>query len=112
MALNADGSLNSATNPAQFDSAMSVFVNGLLPPPLFSTDFGWSVTGVAQPNPFVVRVDLRTPSQVENDFSCTFSVCQVGFALFDTFYSIPGSQSSAISGLAVGGTVYITPPGN
>jgi len=126
LALNADGSLNSAANPARFGSAMSVFVNGLAPtadvaiaPPLFSTDFGWTVTGVAQPSPFVLRVDLRTPTQMENNFSCTFSfagssvsVCLVGIALFDTFYSNPGPQSGATSGLALGGTVFINPPLN
>jgi hypothetical protein len=126
LALNADGSLNSAANPAQLGSAMSVFVNGLAPipgvatgPPLFSTDFGWTITHFAQASPFVLRVDLRTPTQQENNFSCTFGftpisvpVCLIGIALFDTFYSNPGPQSSPAGGLALGGTVLISPPVN
>jgi saccharopine dehydrogenase (NAD+, L-lysine-forming) len=53
VALNADGSLNSSTNPAALGSAVSVFVNGLTPDPqvnnsplqLFTND-GWSITNV------------------------------------------------------------------
>ena len=68
-ALNADGSLNSPTNPAQPGSVITVFVNGLsmdpqvlsAPPQLYAGG-GWSVTNVSQTNPFMLQVNLQVPS--------------------------------------------------
>lgn len=115
LALNADGSLNSASNPAPLGSVISVFVNGIAPDPevntgqlqLFSTN-GWSVTGYSQPSPFVVQVDLQVPSTLQNNFGCPpNNVCTVAFEIVDSNAEISSPQSSNVSGLAVGGTVYV-----
>jgi uncharacterized protein (TIGR03437 family) len=112
LALNADGSLNSSTNPAALGSAVSVFVNGLTPDPRFihfplqlSTNNGWSVTGLVPANPFVLRVDLRVPSALVNNFSCAISsLCAVGFTLYDVGFVSVGEIVSG--GVAFGGVVY------
>ncbi|HXB75120.1 MAG TPA: SBBP repeat-containing protein [Candidatus Acidoferrales bacterium] len=113
LALNADGSINSSANPAKLGSAVSVFVNGLAPdpritslPPQLGTTNGWSVTGTAQSNPFVVRVDLRVPSALVNNFACDVSsVCAVGFTLYDVGFVSAGQIVSG--GEAFGGVVYV-----
>jgi uncharacterized protein (TIGR03437 family) len=108
--LNADGSVNSSTNPAHLGSAVSVFVNGLTPDPqinnsplqLYSNN-GWSVTNVAQATPFVLQIGLQVPSKLKNDFACPSpSLCTASFTIYDVYGGSP------ISGLSFGGAVYIT----
>jgi hypothetical protein len=114
LALNADGSVNSSTTPAKLGSVVSVFVNGLTPDPRFtaiplqlSTINGWSVTGITPANPFVSRVDLRVPSALVNNFSCsTSSLCAVGFALYGVGAVSAGQTVSSV-GEAFGGVVYV-----
>jgi uncharacterized protein (TIGR03437 family) len=113
VALNADGSMNSSANPAKLGAAVSVFVNGLTPDPRFlhfplqlATTNGWSVTGSTQASPFVLRVDLRVPSSLVNNFSCDVSsVCAVSFALYDVDLVSVGQIVSG--GEAFGGVVYV-----
>ena len=106
LALNADGSLNSPANPATLGSAVSVFVNGLMPPPQLQTINGWSVIGFAPANPFVLRVDLRVPSALVNNFSCPSSgLCAVQFTLYDVGFVFAGQIVSG--GEAFGGVVYV-----
>jgi uncharacterized protein (TIGR03437 family) len=116
LALNADGSINSSTNPAAPGSALSVFVNGLTPDPQISTaplllftNNGWSLTNTAQSTPFVLRVDLRVPSELVNNFSCPPNLsplCTAGLTLFDVYGGSVG-QSVSSSSLAFGGVVYV-----
>jgi uncharacterized protein (TIGR03437 family) len=115
LALNGDGSVNSSTNPAQLGSTVSVFVNGLTPDPQFNnaplqlfTNNGWSVIDIVQANLFVVRVDLRVPSPLVNNFACsTTSICMVDFTLSDINSNVsPGQAVSSIGG-PFGGVVYI-----
>ncbi len=110
VALNADGSVNSSTNPAHLGSSISVFVNGLTPDPqvnnsplqLYTTN-GWSVTGVAQVTQFVLQVILQAPSELVNDFACpSASACTASFTIYDIYGGSP------VSGLSFGGAVYIT----
>lgn len=111
LALNADGSLNSSTNPAKLGSAVSVFVNGLAPDPFnlpvqLSTINGWSVTGIAPLNPFVLRVDLQVPAALVNNFACaTSSLCAAVFTLYDAGFVSIGQVVSG--GEAFGGLVYV-----
>ncbi len=113
VALNADGSANSATNPARLGSAISVFVNGLAPDPRFnqaplqlSTTNGWAVTAIVPVNPFVLRVDLQVPSALVNDFSCSpTSLCAVNFTLYGVGSVNVGQIVSG--GQAFGGVVYV-----
>ncbi len=118
VALNANGSTNSANNPAQLGSVISVFVNGLSPnlrlgtglPQLF-TAAGWSITNVSTLGPFVLEVNLQVPSSTAN-FSCPTpnpSVCVAGFEIND-FNSLVNPLGSAITGpLRILGTVYVAP---
>jgi len=115
LALNADGSLNSSTNPAPLGSTVSVFVNGLTPDPQFNnaplqlfTNNGWSVIDIVQASLFVVRVDLRVPSPLVNNFACsTTSACIVAFTLSDINSNVsPGQAVSSIGG-PFGGVVYV-----
>lgn len=109
--LNADGSVNSSTNPAHLGSTVSVFVNGLTPDPQINnaplqlyTNNGWSVTNFAQATPYVLQVNLQAPSKLVNNFSCppAQSVCSASFTLFDVY------SGSEISGFGFGGSVYVT----
>lgn len=114
LALNADGSLNSSANPAQFGSVVSVFVNGLTQdprfnhfPPQLSTFNGWSVRDIVQANPFVMRVDLQVPSALVNNFACAPSfVCLVGFTLYEVS-GVSAGQVVTSSGEAFGGAVFV-----
>ena len=117
VALNADGSQNSPTNPAKLGSVISVFVNGLvanpnvpqLPLQLY-TGGAWSVTNFSQANPFVLEVNLRIPSSSAN-FGCSLqnaSVCTAPFRFFDLTSYLDNPQPSSTSGLAFGGIVYVT----
>ena len=117
VALNADGSVNSAGNPAPLGSAVSVFVNGLTPNPQvsnatlqFFADLGWSVTNIVQSTPFVLRVELQAPTALVNDFSCgpppPYSVCAAAFDLYDVTGGSVGLPISS-SGAAFRGVVYV-----
>ncbi len=104
LALNADGSVNSSSNPAQQGSTVSVFLNGVAPDPQVTTaplqlnaTNGWTVEDVALISPFVWRVDLREPS-----VSCGIGTgptpppCGVNLGL-----SVDGSSISPPSGTMV-----------
>jgi uncharacterized protein (TIGR03437 family) len=117
LALNADGSVNSSTNPAQAGSVVSVFLNGISPNPevtsaplQLSSNYGWTVTGYSQATPFVVQVTLQAPSQLQDNFSCQpdLSACAAAFAIFDIYAGSAGPPSVGASGLEVGGVVYVT----
>jgi uncharacterized protein (TIGR03437 family) len=120
VALNADGSLNSATNPSQPSSTVSVFVNGLSNPlssgpPQLYTNGGWLVTNVTQATPFVLSVDLQVPGTSIppsgpafcSGFSLT-SVCAMSFTLFDVEGGAVAPQSGSLGGQALGGMVYVS----
>ena len=71
LALNADGSTNSPTNPALLGSVISVFVNGLAEDPdvnyaplQLTAPAGWQVTKIEQATPYVIQVDVQLPSTV------------------------------------------------
>jgi len=115
VALNADGSLNSAGNPAPLGSTVSVFVNGLTRDPQVSNaqlqlyaDFGWSVQSIVQTTPFVLSVQLQVPSPLQNDFSCPppSVVCSARFDLYDVSGGVVGTSISS-GGPAFGGVVYV-----
>jgi uncharacterized protein (TIGR03437 family) len=116
VAHNADGTRNSATNPAQLGSVISVFVNGLaldplveFEPPDLSTGGGaWSVTNYSQINPFVLKVDLQVPSSSAN-MPCQANVCVSTFKVYDlTSYLTGSSQPLTTGGLSFGGAIYVT----
>ncbi len=113
LATNADGSMNSPSNPAALGSIVSVFVNGLTPdprfiqaPPALSANNGWSVISFAAESPFVLRVDLRVPATLVNNFACsTSSVCAAAFTMWDVGFVSVGQPVSG--GEAFGGFVYV-----
>ena len=116
VALNADGSLNSPSHPAQLGSEISVFVNGLSPDPqvpnvplqLYSPG-GWSVTSVSQTSPFVLKVVLQVPSSAGN-FHCQVpntSACAATFKIYDLNSVFSVSPPGGTSGLSVTGMVYV-----
>jgi uncharacterized protein (TIGR03437 family) len=117
VAVNADGSLNSSTNPAQTGSVISVFVNGLsvdpqvrLVPPVLYTGGGWSVTNFSQTNPFVLKVGLQVPASSAN-FNCQVpntSACAATFRIYELTSFLSDLQPGSTGGLAFGGTVYVT----
>ena len=117
VALNADGSMNSSSNPAQLGSVVTVFVNGLTPDPqnLFgpaqlSTGGGWSIVNVSQATPFVTQLELRVPSANMN-FECGFqstSACIASFGIQDsTPYLLPGSIPETARGPAFNGALWV-----
>jgi uncharacterized protein (TIGR03437 family) len=115
LALNADGSVNSSTNPAPMGSAVSVFVNGVSmgtasTPHQFGTNSGWLVTDSVQSGPFVVRVDLQVPSQLGSSLACGPSLCMASFEIYDVNAVPLGSEIiQSASGPALGGIVYVRP---
>jgi len=107
VALNADGSVNSSTNPAALGSVISVFVNGLATNPnvphaphFFLSGGGWSVTNFFQTSPFVLEVDLRVPSSTAN-LACRSNVCIAPFGVGDL-------SAPAGTNLSFGGLVYVS----
>jgi uncharacterized protein (TIGR03437 family) len=121
VALNADGSLNSAANPAKLGSNISVFVNGLANQQFsngqaqLNTSGGWSVTSVAPVNPFVLGVELQTPANLMSPATPAFceqfslvSICTLNFALFDAEAGAVAPQSEDFTGQAFGGAAYVT----
>lgn len=117
LALNADGSTNSATNPALLGSTLSVFVNGLssyyqatyATAPI-TAGLGWTVTSIAPATTFVLQVGIQAPSTLVNDFSCSGSVCAAAFTLNLLTGGGFGNQLSAVSGVSFGGLVYVKRP--
>lgn len=113
LALNADGSVNSSTNPAQLGSVVSVFINGLTPDPQFnnypvqlSSNNGWSVKGIVPAGPFILRADLQVPSALVNNFGCaSSSLCIVEFTLYEVGLVYAGQVVTTSEGF--GGVVYI-----
>jgi len=113
VALNQDGSLNSAANPAPRGSVLSVFVNGLIPSPQISPyslygGNGWSIVGTVQTNPFVLRVDLQVPVSLVNDFSCTAGAPCTAAITLQAVSGISAGQTVSSDALAFGGYVYVT----
>jgi len=120
VALNADGTLNSATNPAKLGSVIQVFVDGLSSnppgppgvPPTLVTGGGFVVKGYTQANPFVLDVSLQVPSSAV-DLDCqgvNATACMAGFIVYDVAYSgvLLGTAVPAAE-LGFGGTVYVAP---
>jgi uncharacterized protein (TIGR03437 family) len=109
LALNSDGSVNSASNPAQNGSVISVFMNGISnsAPPQLSSNDGWLVTGVSQANPFVLQVHLEVPAMLENNFACQSDSCATSFTIADVNAGSTSPQSTSVSGLQVGAVVYV-----
>jgi uncharacterized protein (TIGR03437 family) len=113
VALNADGSQNSPTNPAQLGSVISVFVNGLAmdpdssfgPPDLYAPG-AWTVTSSSQINPFVLQVGLQVPSSSGN-LPCQMNVCTATFEIYDLYY-LSVYQPGIPSGLKFAADVYVT----
>lgn len=114
-AVNADGSVNSPTNPAKPESAISIFVNGLsnpeilTGPPRLYTSSPWSIIGTSQPNPYVLQVNLQVPSSNAN-FNCQVpntSACGAGFAIYDLSSYLSGSEPGSVGGLWFSGFVYV-----
>ncbi|MGA7236469.1 MAG: SBBP repeat-containing protein [Bryobacteraceae bacterium] len=114
MALNADGSTNSATNPAPLGSTISVFVNGLSSylqatygsAPI-AGGLGWTVTGIVPATTFVLQVNMQAPTTLVNDFACSGSVCEAAFTLNLLTGGGFGNQLSGVSGEAFGGLAYV-----
>jgi hypothetical protein len=110
LALNADGSVNSSTNPAHLGSIISVFVNGLSngfaifpPAPLLSSSDGWFVTSVVQANPFVLEVSLQAPSGLPFASNCSPNTdsCFETFLIYDTNLDEPsGGVAQPLVGYA------------
>ncbi len=113
VALNADGSVNSPSNPAPPGSIVSVFLNGLSPavgfngPNLLFANNGWTVTGFSQATPYVLQVDLQVPATLQA-ISCGSSSCAAGFSIYYTNPGNPYAQPVTTSAVEVGGAVYIT----
>jgi uncharacterized protein (TIGR03437 family) len=120
VALNADGTLNSLTNPAKLGSVIQVFVDGLSPnaqspgvPPALLAGGGFTVTGYTQANPFVLDVSLEVPSSAAN-FECeggnATTVCLAGFFFdLETYLGVYLGTPLPNGGLGFGGTVYVAP---
>jgi uncharacterized protein (TIGR03437 family) len=118
VALNADGSVNSSANPARLGSAISVFVNGISVDPNISQEplslfvsGPWSITGSSQINPFVLQVDLQTPSTAVTPApvycSSLSSVCVASFKIYDLTSYLGAGQAPSSGGLSFMGTVYV-----
>jgi uncharacterized protein (TIGR03437 family) len=120
VALNADGTLNSATNPAKLGSVVQVFVDGLSlapqspgAPPALLSGGGFVVTGYTQTNPFVLDMSLEIPSSAEN-FGCqganATTACIAGFVVYDlTYLGVNLGTPQPTGGLGFSGTVFVAP---
>jgi uncharacterized protein (TIGR03437 family) len=99
LALNPDGSVNSASKPAQLGSTISVFVNGLVPNPnvlyaplILTATGGWVVQSFNQAGLFVTQVKVQAPTALNGspggpDFGCPPNqspVCSVGLTLYES----------------------------
>jgi uncharacterized protein (TIGR03437 family) len=113
LAINADGSVNSPTNPAQPGSIVSVFVNGLATDPEFQlyTANGWFITNTSQPNPYVLELGLQIPASSPS-FDCQppgATACTAPFEIYDLNTYLDGPQPGTPGGLSFGGIVYVAP---
>jgi uncharacterized protein (TIGR03437 family) len=111
LALNANGSKNSSTNPAQPGSVISVFVNGLSDPdstsgPLQLDPGDGSLLSYSQTSPFVTEVKLQVPSSTAN-LSCQANVCVASFEVYDLASYLGGPAPGASSGLKFLGEYYV-----
>ena len=111
LAINADGSVNSAANPAQLGSAISVFVNGLAidplvsyDPPLFYTGGGWALLNYKPINTYVMQVNLQAPTSTAN-MPCQGTLCTATVGITDLFSSSVPPVNIAF--LELFGYVYI-----
>ena len=104
LALNADGSVNSQSNPAQPGSVVSVFVNGLVPdpripgPPLELFTYGdWSVMVPANQS---VRSGSESSDSLDLRQFCVPSEClRRVFKIFDlNSYLVAGSPFNMAAG--------------
>jgi uncharacterized protein (TIGR03437 family) len=118
VALNADGSQNSPTNPAKLGSVISVFVNGLSidpdipyePPDLYSPG-AITVINYHQATPFVLQVNLQLPTS-SMSFECQVpntTACLAGFTIFDLFSYLTSANLASTGGLGFGGLVWVAP---
>lgn len=83
LAFNADGSLNSSTNPAQLGAVISIFVNGL--------------------------AKDQVPSSSAN-FGCPSTIspaCIATFQIYDLNSFLESSQPGSAGGLSFAGSVYV-----
>jgi uncharacterized protein (TIGR03437 family) len=114
MAINANGTLNSANNPAAPGSNISMFVNGLVPEPgatLLASN-GYVVTNNVMINPFVLQLDVQVPAQLGPTFDQCLpntNVCTVSFSVYN---SLGGSvmtlgPQSGLGGGEAGITIYV-----
>lgn len=116
VALNADGSMNSASNPAQLGSVIAVFVNGVVSDvlnqgPELSTGNGWEILNEVQASPFVLQVNLRVPSANMN-FECGFAntpACLASFAIADSTPYFLGATPQNASRPIFDGSVWVQP---
>ncbi len=116
VALNADGSQNSSTNPAKLGSAISVFVNGLsvdpniaYQPPDLTSLGAITVVNYFQLTPFVLQLNLQLPASSAN-FECpsNTSTCLAGFEIFDLSSYLTAGQLGSTGGLSFGAFVYVS----
>ncbi|HEX5227119.1 MAG TPA: SBBP repeat-containing protein [Bryobacteraceae bacterium] len=115
VALNADGSVNSSTNPAKLGSVISVFANGFanpnLAPPQLITGSGWSISGVSLANPFVLDVQLRVPATTSN-MECPApksTACLASFGVSDLNSFFTGGLFGGTGVVGFSGLVYVAP---
>jgi uncharacterized protein (TIGR03437 family) len=112
VARNADGSRNSAVNPAPAGSVVSVFVNGLsAKSPVLYASGGWSVKSSKQSSPFVLQVDLQVPA-APTDLNCALpntASCIASFRVYDLTSYLDNLQPGAAGGLSFEGMLYIAP---
>jgi uncharacterized protein (TIGR03437 family) len=110
LALNADGSVNAASNPAPLGSTISVFLNG---DPAPATDVspvefygqGVTVTGMQAAMPFVDQVALQLPATLTDNFACAASpgkICNLGFSLYYYYAGATLSLTPVSSGKEFG----------
>lgn len=116
VALNADGTVNSSSNPAKLGTVISVFVNGLANQnfsgglPHLITGGGWSVANVALAGPFVLDVSLQVPATTAN-MECPApknSACLAGFGAND-LDSFLESPFGGPGGVGFSGLIYVAP---
>jgi len=111
LALNANGSKNSSTNPAPLGSVVSVFVNGLSYQALENGGLqldagGGALLSYSQTNPFVLEVNIQVPSSTAN-LSCQANVCSATFEVYDLASYLSGPTPGSASGLEFSGEVYV-----
>ncbi len=114
MVLNADGSVNSPTNPAALGSVVSVFVNGLAPNPYIGNPAvqffaqGWTVTNTQQSGPFLWEVSLQMSPALTTNCGCPAGEGPSCAENFSLEYTYGGSgQLPVSSGETTYAVVYV-----